>query len=142
MYKTIPLAPRLSEKAYGLSQTNNTYVFQVPEGVNKHDIARSVSAQFDVVVDRVNVANISGKAKRTVSQGGRRVAKGKRSGIRKAYVTLAEGQSLPIFEAVEEAEQKEQKTQEQIDKAAAKQTAKDAKPARRGLRRSKKEGDK
>ncbi len=54
-------------------------------------------------------------------------ADGRRSDIKKAYVTLAEGHSLPFFAAIEEEEQKEQSTQAQVDKAADKQAAKDAK---------------
>ena len=140
MYKTITLKPRMSEKAYGLSQTARTYIFEVPVGANKHTVARAVAAQFEVTVENVNITNIAGKAKRTVRKGGRQV-KGHESDMRKAYVTLAEGQSLPIFAAVEEAEAKEEATQAKIDKAVAKQTDKETKPTRRGIRRAKKEED-
>jgi large subunit ribosomal protein L23 len=140
MSKTIALRPRISEKTYALSE-KRVYVFEVPSEVNKHTIARAVEAQFEVKVTEVNVANISGKAKRIISISGKRMknAEGKRNDIKKAYVTLAEGNSLPFFNAVEEAEEQEQASQEKFDKAIAKQTDKEAKPARRGLRRSKKE---
>lgn len=133
--KTIVLAPRLSEKTYGLSQANNVYVFEVPAGVNKHDVARAVAAQFEVTVEKVNIANISGKSKRTISLTGKRMtnSNGTRSNISKAYVTLKKGQSLPIFAAIEEEEAKEQATQEKIDKAAAKQAVKETKSAQRGI---------
>jgi hypothetical protein len=65
-------------------------------------------------------------------------SEGKRSDFKKAYVTLAEGHSLPFFAAVEEEEQKEEKLQKQMDKAVAKQAAKaDKKPRLSGLRRKK-----
>lgn len=136
--KNIALKPRMSEKTYGLSE-QRVYVFEVPKSANKHVVARAVAAQFEVEVTNVNIANISGKPKRTVSQGGRRVAKGQQSGFKKAYVTLKQGQSLPIFAAVEEAEEKEQKLQEQVEKAAEKQAKKEDKPKRRGIRRKKDE---
>jgi large subunit ribosomal protein L23 len=118
MYKQIILKPRLSEKSYGLS-ARRVYVFDVPGNLNKHDIARAVTAQFDTVVTNVNVANIAGKAKRTIYKGGKAVA-GREADTRKAYVTLAEGQSLPIFAAIEEEEAKQEATQEKLDKAAEK----------------------
>lgn len=98
---TMVLKPRLSEKSYGLSQTRNTYVFDVPAGVNKHGVARAVAAQFDVTVINVNIANIAGKAKRTVRKSGRSVS-GRQSDVRKAYVTLQDGDTLPVFAALEQ----------------------------------------
>lgn len=138
MSKTITLRPRLSEKTYAQSE-RRVYVVDVPKDANKHTIARAVEAQFEVKVETVNIVNIPGKAKRTMSLNGKRYhnAEGKRSDLKKAYVTLAEGNSLPFFAAVEEAEEQEKATQEQVDKAVKKaDKADDAKPARRGIRRS------
>jgi large subunit ribosomal protein L23 len=128
MSKDLILRPRLSEKTYGLSE-GRVYVVDVPGSANKHSVARAVETQFEVKVDRVNIANIKGKPKRVMSITGKRYAntEGRRSGVKKAYVTLAEGNSLPFFAAIEEEEQKEQATQEKIDKAVAKQAAQDDK---------------
>lgn len=128
MSKTLVLQPRMSEKTYAQSQAQ-TYVFVVPKDANKHSVARAVEAQFEVTVTSVNILNQKGKAKRTISRGGRRVANGSQSDIKKAYVTIAEGQSLPIFEAIEEAEAKEEKINKQVEKAAAKADKKAAKKA-------------
>lgn len=140
MSKTISLRPRLSEKSYSLS-TSRVYVFDIPKGINKHSVAGAVEAQFDVKVSTVNVANIPGKPKRTVSITGKRSknSTGKRTDIRKAYVTLMDGFVLPFFAAVEEAEVQEKATQAKVEKAVAKQVDKAAKPARRGLRAKKEE---
>jgi large subunit ribosomal protein L23 len=140
MSKTITLRPRLSEKTYGLS-TSRVYVMEVPTDVNKHTVARAVEAQFEVKVTSVNIMNVKGKAKRIVSLTGKRQknAEGRRNAIKKAYVTLAAGNSLPFFDAVEEEEQQEQATQAKFDKVAEKQAAKaDKKPRLSGLRRGKK----
>lgn len=128
MSMTIVLRPRLNEKTYELSNTR-VYVFEVEKGVNKHSIARAVEAQFSVKVSKVNVTNISGKAKRIVSLNGKRSvnAEGSRNDIRKAYVTLHEGHSLPFFNSVEEAEQKQEAVQAKVDKAAAKKAGKEKK---------------
>jgi large subunit ribosomal protein L23 len=130
MSKTISLRPRLSEKTYELSESR-VYVVEVPTGTNKHSVARAVEAQFEVKVARVNIANIKGKRKRIISASGKRMknAEGKRNDVKKAYVTLSEGHSLPFFAAIEEEEQKEQAVQEKVDKAAEKQAAKEAKKA-------------
>jgi len=140
MSKTIALRPRLNEKTYALAE-KRVYVFDVDGSVNKHSVARAVEAQFEVKVSEVNTLNVHGKAKRIVSLTGKRMvnAEGRRNDVKKAYVTLAEGYSLPFFNAIEEEEQKEQATQEKFDKAAAKQADKAAKPVRRGIRRAKKE---
>ena len=124
--KSIALKPVLSEKAYGQSQATNTYVFKVPVGVNKHSVARAIASQFEVTVESVNILNIAGKAKRTVRKSGRAVA-GRQNASRKAYVTLQEGDSLPIFAALEEETEKVEKTQAAVDKAAAKTAKKEKK---------------
>jgi large subunit ribosomal protein L23 len=125
MEKSIVLRPRLSEKTYTLSESR-VYVVEVPKGLNKHEVKKAVEAQFEVKVVKVNVTNIPGKAKRIISISGKRMknAEGRRNDIRKAYVTLAEGNSLPFFAAVEEEEQKEEALQEKFDKAASKQAKK------------------
>lgn len=126
MSKTLPLVPRMSEKAYAVSQTQGTYVFDVPQDANKHTVARAVSAQFDVTVTKVNITNIDGKAKRTIRKGGR-VSQGKQADTKKAYVTLKKGESLPIFAAIEEAEEKDKKAAELAAKAAEKRAKKEDK---------------
>lgn len=127
MTKTMILRPRMSEKTYAQSQALNVYVFTVPGEATKHSVARAVAAQFDVTVKSVNLLNVKGKAKRTISRGGRRVANGSQSDFKKAYVTLHEGQSIPIFAAVEEEEKKAEKRAEQMAKAVEKAEKKAAK---------------
>lgn len=109
MDKQLVLKPRLSEKTYGMSLVSNTYTFVVPGDANKHTVASAVAAQFNVTVVDVNIVNVKGKTKRTVRKGGRPTM-GKRSDVKKAYVTLKDGDTLPIFEGVtEDAEKKETK---------------------------------
>jgi len=141
MSKTIILRPRLSEKTYSLSE-QRVYVVAVPAEVNKHTVARAIEAQFEVKVAKVNILNVQGKQKRIISITGKRMknTNGKRSDIKKAYVTLVQGHSLPFFEAIEEEEAKEKATQDKMDKAIEKKAKKDA-PRRRGLRRKKVEED-
>lgn len=141
MSNLIYLKPRLSEKSVTNSQSG-VYVFQVPGDANKHSVARAVESQFNVTVVTVNILNVKGKAKRTITKKGRRAANGKQADIKKAYVTLAEGQKLPLFEADEEAEAKQAELQKQLDKVAAKQSEKEAKEEAKASKKAKKEESK
>jgi large subunit ribosomal protein L23 len=96
MDKTMMLLPRVSEKAYGLSTAKNVYIFDVPRSGNKTTIAKAVEAQFGVTVVVVNTSNLKGKAKRTVRKGGKAIP-GRDVDVKKAYVTVKEGQTIPIF---------------------------------------------
>ena len=109
MSKNIVLKPRLSEKAYGLSEQLNTYVFDIPVDANKHSVALAVIAQYEVGVTSVRIASIPGKAKRSYRKRGRNVS-AQRSDIRKAYVTLKEGDKLPLFAGMEEEPKAEKET--------------------------------
>lgn len=125
------IKPRLSEKAFAQSQLNNTFVLDVPAGLNKHEVAIAVAKQFDVEVKSVRLVNRPGKAKRVMNLTGKRSAnrEGSQSRLRKAYVTLATGSHLPFF-AAEEAEVAEAtKAAEKADKKADKKTEKETKKA-------------
>lgn len=117
MSKSIALQPRMSEKTYALSQAENTFVFDVPKTVNKVQIAAAVEAQFNVTVEDVRVLINKGKMKASVRKRSRSVM-GKRPDVKKAYVRLKEGDSIPVFAAIEEAEAKEQKAEEKAKKKA------------------------
>lgn len=112
MSLTMTLRPRVSEKAYGLSQLRNTYVFDVPMDANRFTVAQAVSAQFKVTVEDVNISVLKGKAKRTTRKGGRASA-GRDVTVKKAYVTLKSGDSIAIFatedEKTDKSAQKEKK---------------------------------
>ena len=122
--KTIVLKPRMSEKTYGMSP-NGVYVFVVETGVNKHEIAKAVEDTYGVTVVDVRTATQKGKVKRQYRN--RRFVTGQRSDIKKAYVTLKEGDQIPIFAAVEEAEEKAEKTAKAVEKAAEKKAKKEEK---------------
>jgi len=118
---TTLLRPRLSEKTYVLGTALNVYAFDVPADANKALVAEAVTAQFEVEVKDVRLMNTKGKRKRTIRKGGRPVY-GQRSDVKKAYVTLAEGQHLPFFD-----EPEEEKTDKKAEKKAAKKAEKEAK---------------
>lgn len=96
MDKTMILKPRISEKAYAQSQSADVYTFVVPKDANKTTIAQAVEAQFGVTVTTVNVANVKGKVKTSYRKRGGR-STGSRTDVKKAYVTVKEGDAIPVF---------------------------------------------
>ena len=107
-YKALKLIPRISEKTYELSQKLNLYVFIVPLRANRLTVAQAVKEQFGVNVDGVNIMRSKGKAKRTIRRGGRPIA-GHQSEIKKAYVTIKAGESIPIFQNEDDSAKKTKK---------------------------------
>lgn len=87
----IILAPVVSEKSYQLIEDNNTYTFEVDPRASKGQIRDAVEQVFGVKVLRVNTMNRQGKLKRY----GRKV--GRRKNVKRAVVTLAEGDSIDLF---------------------------------------------
>jgi large subunit ribosomal protein L23 len=85
------LAPHVSEKATLAAEFNNQYVFQVARDATKPEVKKAVELMFDVKVTDVSIVNLPGKAKRF----GR--LEGRRAGKKKAYVRLAEGQTIDVF---------------------------------------------
>ena len=86
-------APRVSEKTARLQEVSNQYAFEVARDATKADIKAAVEKIFDVKVEAVNVVNVKGKAKAF------RQRQGSRGSWRKAYVTLADGQSIDVINA-------------------------------------------
>ena len=87
-YDTI-IAPVITEKATVLTELNKV-VFEVAKDATKDEIAAAVEELFKVRVIKVNTLITKGKTKRFRGIMGRRVD------IKKAIVTLAEGQSIDI----------------------------------------------
>lgn len=88
------LGPHMTEKA-AFAAENSQYVFKVASDATKPEIKQAVQVLFGKKVDRVQVLNIKGKTKRTAH------GVGHRKGYRKAYVTLAAGETLEDFSGAE-----------------------------------------
>ena len=73
----------------------NAVVFKVANDATKPEIKAAVEALFDVKVTGVNTIVTKGKTKRWKGQ------PYQRSDVKKAIVTLAEGQSIDITEGAE-----------------------------------------
>ena len=86
------IKPHVTEKAL-FAGVKNVYVFQIHKDATKRDVAKAVQEAFNVTVLDVNIAKVPGrKASRRMP--GRA---GKRSDVKKAYVTLKEGDKLQLI---------------------------------------------
>lgn len=101
----IIVTPRMSEKAYAQAQ-NGTYVFDVPMTANKQQITDAIAAQYDVKVVSVTSLVQSGKAVRFSRGKNRYPGTTTRKDTKKAYVRLADGDSIKVFADAAEEEKK------------------------------------
>lgn len=86
------LSPVVSEKSY-TALDRGVYTFVVHPDASKPEIKSAVETIFDVRVLKVNTMWRRGKQKRT------RYTLGTRASQKRAVVTLAEGDSIEIFQA-------------------------------------------
>ena len=89
--RDVIVRPVVSEKSYeGIE--HNTYTFLVDRRANKTEIKEAVQQIWNVRVVKVNTMTRRGKEKRF------RYTKGQRPNQKMALVTLAEGETIEIFE--------------------------------------------
>lgn len=86
--------PIVTEKSLRLRDEFNQYVFEVDRRANKRQVKEAVELAFDVTVEDVRIINMPGKTRRW----GRKMVR--TSPWKKAIVTLAEGDSIQLFEGV------------------------------------------
>jgi large subunit ribosomal protein L23 len=91
------IRPIVSEKTYVLAEVGK-YTFRVHDKAHKTQIRQAVEQLFDVKVVEVRTATVKSKPKRRGQTAGRTRA------WKKAYVELAPGDTIPIFQALEGAE--------------------------------------
>lgn len=77
--------PLVTEKSNLMKETDNVVAFEVSMSSNKVEIKKAIERAFNVKVQEVRTLIVAGKIKRS----GRNF--GKRSNVKKAYITLAEG---------------------------------------------------
>ena len=88
------LAPQISEKATYVADKNDQVVFRVAADATKPEIKAAVAGVFGVKVTAVNTLITKGKLKRF------RGRPGQRSDVKKAVVTLAEGNTIDVTTGV------------------------------------------
>ena len=88
MYRLVR-APVITEKSTAASE-HNQVTFRVPLTATKREVKAAVEGLFSVKVDAVNTIRVQGKTKRVRGRPGRR------ADVKKAIVTLAEGQRIDV----------------------------------------------
>lgn len=83
------VSPVVTEKA-SVAGERGQVVFNIAPDATKVDVKKAVEAMYGVTVTKVNTVNIAGKVKRF------RGIIGKRNDIRKAYVTLKDGDNIDL----------------------------------------------
>ena len=90
--------PLVTEKTSSQSGKINQYSFVVADSATRTQIKDALETLYDVDVVRVNIINTPAKRGRRLRS--RRLLV-RKSAFKKAIITLAEGQTLPIFEGVQ-----------------------------------------
>ena len=91
----VQITPVVSEKSFALAEAG-IYVFDVAPEVNKTQIKAAVEQNFEVKVIDVRTARRQGKVLRSRTRKTNTV--GQRKLGKKAFVTLAKGQTIKMFE--------------------------------------------
>ena len=120
------LEPRATEKTY-FEQAKRTYVFPVKRTTSKQEVAKMVEKEFNVKVTDVRTLIRNGK--KTKFSKGKHAYPGitHRQDKKFAYVTLAEGNSIKVFDEPEK-----------DNKTSAKEAKKDAKAEKKAAKAEKK----
>jgi len=90
--------PLITEKSSYQSGKMNQYSFIVADTATRIQVKDAIETLYDVNVERVNIINVPAKRGRRLQS--RRMSI-RKAGFKKALITLAEGQTLPIFEGVQ-----------------------------------------
>jgi large subunit ribosomal protein L23 len=92
------IRPVLSEKINKQTEKMNRYAFIVGRKANKLEIKKAVESFYGVQVVDVNTAVMPGKAKSRNTKAG--VVSGRKPAKKKAYVTVAQGETIDLYTTV------------------------------------------
>lgn len=95
MSQEILYRPVLTEKMTALGDTHRQYAFEVDSRANKIDIARVIAKKYNVKIDSIRTIRVKGKKKKQMTRRG--VLEGKRPLVKKAIITIADGQKIDFF---------------------------------------------
>jgi len=89
------IKPVLSEKANAQQEKLRRYAFRVDRKANKLEIKKAVESFYGVTVVDVNTVISPAKNKTRYTKAG--YIKGRKPSYKKAYVTIAEGDSIDLY---------------------------------------------
>jgi large subunit ribosomal protein L23 len=94
----ILIKPIVTEKSTKLGEKLNRFGFVVRKDANKLQIKHAVEKMYGVSVTDVNTLVQAGKARQRHTKTG--VLKGMKSSFKKAFVTLAEGETIDFYSSI------------------------------------------
>ncbi len=136
--RSVQYIPRATEKAY-VAQSKNQYIFFVPQTASKQEIAKRIGEEFKVTVIDVRVTTRKGK--QTKYSKGKHAYPGitYRCDHKVAYITLKDGDKIPVFEEVKE----EVKEDKKVDKKSTKKSdTKEEKVEKNSVKKTTKKAEK
>jgi large subunit ribosomal protein L23 len=89
------IRPVITEKVNSQMEKSGRYTFVIDKRANKLEVKKAVEEFYGVKVQDVNTAVVPAKAKTRMTKAG--ILSGRKSGYKKAIVTLAEGESIDLF---------------------------------------------
>jgi large subunit ribosomal protein L23 len=92
------IKPILTEKANAQQESLRRYAFKVARKANKLEIKKAIESFYGVNVVNVNTAVIPGKNKTRYTKAG--FIQGAKSPYKKALVTVADGESIDLYGAI------------------------------------------
>jgi large subunit ribosomal protein L23 len=92
------IKPILSEKANAQQEKLRRYAFRVSKKANKLEIKKAVESFYGVSVINVNTTVAPGKNKSRFTKAG--VISGRKPSYKKAFVTVAEGDTIDLYSTI------------------------------------------
>lgn len=89
------IKPIVTEKTNGQTTKFNRYAFKVDKKANKLEIKKAIETFYGVSVKEVNTAVMPGKNKSRYTKSG--FITGKKPSYKKAYVTVADGETIDLY---------------------------------------------
>lgn len=91
----ILIKPILTEKANAQQDTLRRYAFKVARKANKLEIKKAIETFYGVTVTAVNTSVVPAKDRSRFTKAG--ILKGRKPAYKKAYVTVAEGETIDLY---------------------------------------------
>ena len=92
------IKPILTEKANAQQDTLRRYAFKVARKANKLEIKKAIETFYGVTVTNVNTSVSPGKNKSRFTKAG--VLMGRKPAYKKAFVTVAEGETIDLYSGI------------------------------------------
>ncbi len=92
---SVLVKPIITEKMTAQGEKLSKFGFIVNKDANKLQIVDAIEEMYGVTVENVNTLNVAAKARSRYTKKG--IISGRKSGYKKAIVTLSEGETIDFF---------------------------------------------